>query len=61
MLLSLALTAAVIYVPFLREVFGFAQISLGEYFIAMALAVMVIPIVEVVKLFQRRKRSRQSK
>jgi Ca2+-transporting ATPase len=61
MLLSFALTAAVIYIPFLREIFGFAHISLGEYFIAMALAVMVIPIVEVVKAFQRRKKSRQSR
>jgi Ca2+-transporting ATPase len=57
MLISLVLSAAVIYIPFLRDAFGFSHIGLGRYFIAMALAVMVIPIVEVVKVVQRRKKA----
>lgn len=54
MILSLILTAAVIYVPFLRDAFGFTSISFMEYLTAMGLAIMVIPIVEIVKLIQRR-------
>ena len=51
--LSLILTTAVLYIPFLSDAFGFAHISLLEYGVAMALAVSVIPIVELVKWIQR--------
>lgn len=54
MVLSLVLSTAVIYVPFLRKAFDFAEISAAEYFSAMALAIVVIPIVEIVKLIQRK-------
>ena len=54
MLLSLVLTTAVIYVPFLSNAFGFEHISFVEYIIAMALAFSVIPVVETVKFFQRK-------
>jgi Ca2+-transporting ATPase len=54
MMLSFALTAAVIYIPFLRDAFGFTSISFTEYVIALALAILVIPIVELVKLMQRK-------
>lgn len=50
---SLVLTTAVIYVPFLKEAFGFTSISLAEYAVAMGLAITVIPIVEIVKAIQR--------
>ena len=50
---SLVATTLVIYVPFLAESFGFSNISLTEYFIALGLAFMIIPIVELVKLIQR--------
>ena len=53
MALSLVCTTGVIYIPFLRNAFGFTTISLKEYFVAMALAVTVIPIIELVKLIQR--------
>ncbi len=53
MVLSLALTTTVIYVPFLRELFAFEFIDVFEYFIALGLAVSIIPIVELVKVFQR--------
>lgn len=54
MLLSLVLTTAVIYLPGISTAFGFTHISALEYTVAMALAVSVIPIVELVKLLQRR-------
>ena len=52
-LASLVVTTIVIYVPFLSNAFGLQHISLLEYVIALALAVMTIPIVELVKLIQR--------
>ena len=54
MILSLVLTTAVLYVPFLSNAFGFEHISLAEYAVSILLAVSVIPIVEIVKLFQRK-------
>ena len=53
MLGSLLLTTLVIEVPFLANAFGFTPIGLMEYGIAMALAIFVIPVVELVKLVQR--------
>ncbi len=50
MLLSLALTTAVIYIPGLNTAFGFVSISAAEYFIALALAFAIIPLVELQKL-----------
>lgn len=50
---ALALTAAVIYVPFLANAFGFTAISLAEYAVALGLAFVVIPMVELVKWRQR--------
>ncbi len=52
--LSLLLTTTVLYVPFLADAFGFEMISVSEYAVAMALAFCVIPIVELVKLIQRK-------
>ena len=40
--------------PFLANAFGFTSVELGEYLIALCFAVSVIPIVEVVKLIQRK-------
>lgn len=53
MLLSLICTTAVIYVPFLANVFGFAHISVVEYGVALGIAILILPIVEVVKAVQR--------
>jgi len=53
MLGSLLLTTLVIEVPFIAKAFGFTTIGLLEYGIAMGLAVLVIPVVELVKLIQR--------
>jgi Ca2+-transporting ATPase len=46
---SFALTAAVIYIPPLASMFGFAGIGLKEYGIALALASSIVPVVEAVK------------
>ena len=51
---SLALTTAVLEIPFLANAFGFEMISRTEYAVAMSLAFLVIPIVEIVKFFQRK-------
>ena len=53
MLGSLLLTTVVIEVPFIANAFGFTPISWVEYAVAMGLAILVIPIVEIVKLIQR--------
>ena len=53
MLGSLLLTTLVIEVPFLANAFGFTPIGLMEYGIAIGLAILVIPVVELVKLIQR--------
>lgn len=53
MALSLVLTTAVIYLPGISDAFGFAHISIPEYAVALGLAFLVIPIVEIVKLIQR--------
>jgi Ca2+-transporting ATPase len=50
---SFLLTTALLEIPFLAAAFGFTPIGLTEYGIAIALAFVVIPIVEIVKLFQR--------
>ena len=54
MLGSLLLTALVIEVGPIANAFGFTPIGLDAYSISMGLAVLVIPIVELVKCFQRK-------
>ncbi len=54
MLGSLLLTTLVLEVPFLANAFGFAVLGWEQYTIAIALAITVIPIVEIVKFFQRK-------
>ncbi len=51
---SFVMTTAVIYIPFLSDAFGFEHISLVEYGIAIALAILIIPIMEIVKFIQRK-------
>ena len=52
---SLVCTTVVLYVPFLQEAFGFEHISVQEYLVALGLAFLIIPLVELVKLIQRNK------
>ncbi|MBQ7796516.1 MAG: cation-translocating P-type ATPase [Lachnospiraceae bacterium] len=54
MIVSFVLTTAVIEVPFLAAAFEFTPIALPEYLMALGLAVMIIPIMEIVKIVQRK-------
>ncbi len=54
MALSFVLTTAVVFIPFLRNAFSFSEIGFGEYGIALALAITIIPIVEIIKFIQRK-------
>ena len=54
MVVSLLLTLAVIYIPFLSNAFGLETISFMEYGVSLLISFTVIPIVELVKFFQRR-------
>ena len=53
-ILSLILTTAVIEIDFLAKAFDLAHLDLMEYGIAFGLAILIIPIVEVIKLIQRK-------
>jgi len=53
MVISLILTSTVIFVPSIANAFDFETINFAEYAVAMGLGFAVIPIVEVVKFFQR--------
>jgi Ca2+-transporting ATPase len=52
---SLLATTLVCEVPVLAGAFGFESVGIGEYLIAIALGVVVIPVVEIVKLIQRKR------
>ena len=52
---SLVLTTAVCEIPFLANAFGFTSVELPEYLVAIALAFLTIPLVELVKWAQRKK------
>ena len=54
MLAALALTTTVLEVPAIAAAFGFTPVGWNEYAVALGLAILVVPIVELVKLFQRR-------
>jgi Ca2+-transporting ATPase len=53
MLFSLVATLAVIYIPFLSSIFSLVPLSLAELAVASGLAVVVIPIIEIVKAIER--------
>ena len=53
MLGSLVLTTIVLEVPFVANLFGFTPVDWNEYLVALVLAFLVIPIVEIVKAIQR--------
>ncbi len=52
--LTVIATTLVCEIPFLANAFGFSSVSLIEYAVAVGLGLLVIPIVEIVKLFQRK-------
>ena len=53
MIASLVLTTAIIEIDPLANAFGFTPIGLTEYGISIGLAISIIPLVEIVKFFQR--------
>ena len=55
------LTAAVLYIPILRDLFGFAPISLLEFAIALGLALLIVPMVELTKWIGRRAEKKKKK
>ena len=50
---SFLLTTAVVEIDFLSNLFGFAHLDLKAYAISLGLAFLIIPLVEIIKLFQR--------
>ena len=53
-ILTTLLTIVVMYVPFLAKLFGFSSISFVEFITAFGLAFSIVPIVEIMKLIQRK-------
>ena len=51
---SFIATTLVCEIPFLANAFGFASVGINEYLIAIGLGLIVIPVVEIVKLIQRK-------
>ncbi len=60
-ILSLLLTTLVIEVDFLAKAFELAHLDLTEYGIAFGLAILIIPIVEIIKVAHRAVDSKNSK
>ena len=54
MVASFLLTTAVVEIDFLSNLFGFAHLDALEYGISLGLSFLIIPIVEIVKFFQRK-------
>lgn len=51
--ITILMTLVVIYVPFLSNLFGFAQISFKEFAIGFLIAFSIIPITEIYKAIER--------
>ena len=58
---SLLITTLALEVKPIADAFGFTPVGWAEYGIALALAVLVIPVVELVKFFQRRAAKKKRK
>ncbi len=52
---SFVLTSLVIFVPFLREVFSFESITVGEYILALVIGALILPISEGVKYIKAKR------
>ncbi len=50
---SFLLTTAVVEIPFLSDIFGFAHLDMKAYLISLGLSVLIIPSVEIMKAIQR--------
>ncbi len=61
MALSFVLTAAVIFIPGLRNAFSFAEITVWEFLMATAIGAVIIPVSELMKLIRRREFIKEGK
>lgn len=52
--LTIIFTIGVIYIPFFMNLFGFESINFTEFMVAFSLAFAIIPIIEIVKFFERK-------
>ena len=57
---SFIATTLVCEIPFLAAAFGFVSVGISEYAIAIALGAVVIPVVEFIKLIQRKLQSKKA-
>jgi len=53
MMLSFVLTLGVIYIPGINTVFSLTALSAGNFFSALGIALLIIPVVEVAKFIKR--------
>ena len=60
-ILSFLLTTAVIEIPAIAGIFEIAPLGITEYLVALGLAILTIPVVETVKVFQRIIANKRSK
>ena len=51
---SFLLTTAVVEIPALSNLFGFEHLELVDYLVSLGLAFLIIPIVEIIKILQRK-------
>ena len=55
---SFAATALVCEVDFLAKAFGFMPVTILEFAVAIGIGACIIPIVEIVKFFQRKSKKK---
>ena len=53
LVMALTLTIIILYVPALRNLFSFSYIDAKEFLVAVGIAFLIIPIIEIAKLVQR--------
>ena len=59
-LLAFVLTIGVIYIPGLNDVFELAALSAGNFFASFGIAFSIIPLVELIKVFERKYHNRNN-
>ena len=52
--LTTIFTLGIIYIPFFVNLFGFTSISFIEFITAFGLAFLIVPIIEITKLIEKR-------
>ena len=52
-ILAMALTVMVLEIPFIASIFSLYNLNAAQFFTALGISILIIPFVEIVKLFQR--------